>query len=156
MNCHAKAHQTHLPILGFHSILSSQQLCASRTIPHAIASIYARVNTLPTEWRAFMLRIKRGPAVTGLPLSGLVRVQPRKLCDKNNVCGEGFESLTPLHKRTETLWRGKAVISKTQELSAGNMAPLFTSSRLETVMLNIIIWTSSRSWVNLGWYGLVS
>jgi hypothetical protein len=46
------------------------------------------------------------------------------------------------------------VISKT-ELSAGDMAPLFTSSRLEAVMLNFIIWTSSSSCVNLGRQDLV-
>jgi hypothetical protein len=27
--------------------------------------------------------------------------------NNNNVGGKGFESLTPLHKRTETLWQGK-------------------------------------------------
>jgi hypothetical protein len=44
----------------------------------------------------------------------------------------------------------EAVLSKT-ELSAGTMAPLFTSSRLETVVLKVIIWTSSSScliWVD--------
>jgi hypothetical protein len=91
------------------------------------------------------------PAVTGLPLSRLVRVQPGKLFNKNdkNMGGEGFESLTPIPKKTEILRRGEVVISKT-ELSAGNMAPLFTSWRLETVMLEVIIWTSSSSCVNLG------
>jgi hypothetical protein len=37
---------------------------------------------------------------TGRPVSGLVRVQPGKLFNKNNknVRGEGFESLTSLHE----------------------------------------------------------
>ena len=43
--------------------------------------------------------------VTGHPLSGLVRVQPGKLCEKYNVCGEVLESLTPLYKGRKTLWR---------------------------------------------------
>jgi hypothetical protein len=51
-----------------------------------------------------------GVAVTGLPLSGLVGVQHGKLFNRNNnnVCGEGFESLTPLHKRMEILWWGRS------------------------------------------------
>jgi hypothetical protein len=49
--------------------------------------------------------------VTGRPLSDLVRVQPRKLCEKNNVCGEEFESLTPLHKRTEPCREGSSDFS---------------------------------------------
>jgi hypothetical protein len=56
-----------------------------------------------------LLRTLTVTTVTGIPFSGVVRVQPGRRFNKNNnsVCGEGFESLTALHKRTEALWRGK-------------------------------------------------
>jgi hypothetical protein len=83
-----------------------------------------------------------------LPFPGLVRVQPGN--SKNNtVCGEGFESLTPLHKPKETLWSGKPVVRT--ELLAGNMAQLFTSSRLVAVMLKTNIWLAQATvfmWVD--------
>jgi hypothetical protein len=98
-----------------------------------------------------------GVAVTRLPLSGLVQIQLGKIFNKNNdsVCVEGFESLTPLHKRKKALWWGEAVISQ-RELLAGNMALLFTSSKPETVELEVIIWTSSSRCINLGSQAFVS
>jgi hypothetical protein len=52
------AHQTHLPILAFHSAFSVHNSCFQfACYSHAFASIYAHVNTFPTAWRALMLRI---------------------------------------------------------------------------------------------------
>jgi hypothetical protein len=58
--------------------------------------------------------------------------------NNNKVCAEGFEGLTPLQKRTETVWSEEPVVKT--ELSAGIPAPPVTSSRLETVTLKANIW----------------
>jgi hypothetical protein len=41
--------------------------------------------------------------VAELTLSGLVRIQPGN-SNNNRVRAEGFEGLTPVQKRTETVW----------------------------------------------------
>jgi hypothetical protein len=57
------------------------------------------------------------------------------------MCAERFEALTPLYKGTESLWSGEPVVKT--ELLARNMAPQFTSSKLEAVILKVNIWASS-------------
>jgi hypothetical protein len=94
--------------------------------------------------------IKVTYTVDGLPLPDPVRAQPG---NNNNVCDEGLESLTPLHKGIETLWPGEPVVKT--ELSAVNMVPLFTNQRLEAVMLKVNIWVSSCHCVYVGRHDLV-
>jgi hypothetical protein len=72
----------------------------------------------------------------------------------NNVCGEGFRVLHPTKQKDGNPLAGGT--SDQTELSAGNMAPLFTSLRFEAVMLKVNIWASSSHCVYVGRQDLMS